>query len=88
VTAVFEPSPQDRKPLFMGFFLSECGEHRTAGAHRAWCFDDTEWCYPSSPCRGCELPTLRQQITECHETIAALVAHHTAAHHKCGKGTP
>jgi len=88
VTAVFEPSPQDGKPLFMGFSLADCGEHRTVGSYRAWCFDDTEWCYPSSPCRGCELPTLRQQITECHETIAALVEHHTAAHHECGKGTP
>jgi len=85
VTAVFEPSPRDGKPLFMGFSLADCGEHRTVGAHRAWCYQDTEWCYPSSPCRGCELPTLRQQIVECHETIAALVKHHYKDHPLCGE---
>jgi len=63
VTAVFEPSPRDGQPLFMGFSLADCGEHRTVGAHRAWCYQDTEWCYPSSPCRGCELPSLRERIT-------------------------
>ena len=21
-------------------------EHRTVGPHRAWCFNDSEWCYP------------------------------------------
>ncbi len=23
-------------------------EHRTVGSHRAWCFNDGEWCYPES----------------------------------------
>ncbi len=23
-------------------------EHRTVGSHRAWCFNDREWCYPES----------------------------------------
>jgi hypothetical protein len=25
-------------------------EHRTVGAHRAWCLDCREWCYPSEFC--------------------------------------
>lgn len=29
-------------------------EHRTAGPHRAWCYDSTEWCYPNNPCAHCE----------------------------------
>lgn len=47
------------RPNFEGHENRECGEHRTVGAHRAWCHDDGEWCYPSIPCRGCELPHLR-----------------------------
>lgn len=43
---------------FMGHEPRECGDHRTTG-QRAWCFDDSEWCYPDLPCRGCELPALR-----------------------------
>lgn len=62
MTAKFEPHPENGKPLFMGHEPSECGEHRTVGDHRAWCYDDSEWCYPSSPCRGCELPILRAEI--------------------------
>jgi hypothetical protein len=23
-------------------------EHRTVGPHRAWCYQDGEWCYPPS----------------------------------------
>lgn len=30
-----------------------CGEHRTVGPHRAWCYQCTEWCYPDGPCKGC-----------------------------------
>lgn len=40
---------------FEGYEERRCGEHRTVGPHRAWCFNDTEWCYPQSPCRGCEI---------------------------------
>ena len=46
---------------FEGHEERECGEHRTTGA-RAWCFDCTEWCYPTAPCRGCELPVLRRLL--------------------------
>jgi len=28
-------------------------EHRTVGSHRAWCFEDREWCYPSDGCLSC-----------------------------------
>lgn len=28
-------------------------EHRTAGPHRAWCHDCTEWCYPHHGCARC-----------------------------------
>lgn len=49
-------------PNFTGHPSRECGEHRTVGAHRAWCHDCSEWCYPGTPCRGCEMPQLREQI--------------------------
>lgn len=48
---------------FEGHDGRECGEHRTAGG-RAWCFADSEWCSPDIPCRGCELPALRQRAEE------------------------
>lgn len=44
---------------FLGHEPRECGEHRTVGEHRAWCFADSEWCYPTEPCRGCEIVGLR-----------------------------
>ncbi|MGV0949347.1 MAG: hypothetical protein ACOYB3_01655, partial [Azonexus sp.] len=53
----------DHGTLFEGFEPRECGEHRTVGSYRAWCFDDTEWCYPTTPCRGCEIVSLREKIT-------------------------
>lgn len=81
---VFTEHPQ-HGILFEGFEPRECGDHRTVGSYRAWCFDDTEWCYPSTPCRGCELTALRQQIVAGHEAIAALVKHHDEAHDGCGK---
>ena len=45
---------RDERGNFEGFEPRDCREHRTVGTHRAWCHDDGEWCYPSSPCRGCE----------------------------------
>ena len=38
---------------FEGHDQRTCGEHRTVGEHRAWCYDCGEWCYPNTPCRGC-----------------------------------
>lgn len=51
---------------FEGHPGRECGEHRTVGPHRAWCYECTMWCYPrlEAACRGCELPALRAQIEE------------------------
>ena len=47
--------------LFQGRTPRECGEHRTLG-ERAWCYDDREYCSPYLPCRGCELPILRERL--------------------------
>ena len=52
--------PADDVP-FEGLPGRECGEHRTLGA-RAWCHTCSEYCYPESPCRGCELPGLRVRL--------------------------
>ena len=41
VTALY-----DERGNFVGFEPRLCGEHRTVGPHRAWCFDCREWCYP------------------------------------------
>ena len=48
------------EPLFTGHQPRECGEHRTVGPHRAWCFDCGEWCYPDGEmaCKGCRIPAL------------------------------
>jgi len=56
---------EESRPLWTGVEPRECGEHRTVGSHRAWCFDCSEWCYSRTPemhCRGCELPGLRQRL--------------------------
>ncbi len=49
----------ERGILFEGY-AGECGEHRTVGDHRAWCFECTEWCYAPpatgeepAACKGC-----------------------------------
>ncbi len=42
--------------LFLGFEPRGCGEHRTVGSYRAWCFDCSEWCYPQEPCARCGSP--------------------------------
>lgn len=52
----------DTRPNFEGHAERECGEHRTAGPHRAWCFDCTEWCSATAPCKGCEVPQLLDEI--------------------------
>lgn len=41
---------------FEGHEPRACGEHRTAGPHRAWCFDCHEWCYPHDGCIRCRHP--------------------------------
>lgn len=54
---------------FAGHDGRECGEHRTTG-HRAWCFDDSEWCTQEIPCRGCELSGLRAALTAARDETA------------------
>lgn len=48
---------------FDGHPLRECGEHRTVGSHRAWCFECSEWCYPDVKmgCKGCRLAWMEQK---------------------------
>ena len=48
-----------------------CGDHRTTG-RRAWCFECHEWCYPANPCRGCELPTLREENQRLRESLLSI----------------
>lgn len=43
---------------FTGHTPRECHDHYSTGG-RAWCDDDTEWCYPAVPCARCEIPMLR-----------------------------
>lgn len=49
----------DEHGCFTGHEPRECGEHRTVGDHRAWCYDCSEWCYPTIPCIRCEIIPLR-----------------------------
>jgi hypothetical protein len=48
---VFDPDESH----FAGWSPRDCGDHRTVGPHRAWCFDCGEWCYPHAEmaCGGC-----------------------------------
>lgn len=58
-----EPVPA-AEILFEGHEPRECGEHRTAGPHRAWCHGCTEWCYPDDDgaCKGCRIPMLERRL--------------------------
>lgn len=49
---------------FEGFTGRGCGDHRTVGPHRAWCFDCGEWCSPDMPCKGCEAVAQVQQMPD------------------------
>lgn len=46
----------DEQGNFLGHEPRACGEHRTVGPHRAWCFDCREWCYPEDGCIRCRHP--------------------------------
>lgn len=75
----------DPAPNFEGHEGRECGEHRTVGSHRAWCYDCSEWCYPEIPCRGCKIPQLEASLTEANklleQTIEVLEAADRYAQH-------
>jgi len=59
---VSETARFDESGHFVGHEPRGCGEHRTVGEHRAWCGEDSAWCYPRDPCDGCRapLPTYRE----------------------------
>lgn len=59
-------------PSFEGHENRECGEHRTTGK-RAWCFECSEWCYDTVPCKGCELPMLRKVLKEIRDYCTSVV---------------
>lgn len=63
-------APSTARTEFTGYAGRECGEHRTVGAHRAWCHDCSEWCYPEMPCKGCELPKLRAELSQFYDLAA------------------
>lgn len=72
---------ETRRANFDGFTGRGCGDHRTVGPHRAWCFDCGEWCSPDMPCEGCEAVAQVQQLSERAEqqwvaVIDALLATH------------
>ena len=62
----------DAEADFEGHPDRECGLHRTTGG-RAWCFTCSEWCYPSQPCAGCELPQLRATVERLQARITDLL---------------
>lgn len=51
---------RDERGCWMGYEPRECGEHRTTGEQRAWCYDCGEWCSESGPCVRCEVVALRK----------------------------
>ena len=53
---------------FKGLPERVCGDHFTTG-QRAWCFDDSEWCFPNAPCRGCEIPGIREENDRMREAL-------------------
>ena len=59
---------RDEHGCFVGHPGRDCGEHRTTG-DRAWCFDCSEWCYPSMPCVRCEAPVLRRVAANLAEAL-------------------
>lgn len=52
ITDLYPTAVFDAAGNFQGHRDSPC-EHRTVGSHRAWCFEDSEWCYPSNGCASC-----------------------------------
>jgi hypothetical protein len=64
---------------FEGHEPRNCGEHRTVGPHRAWCYDCSEWCYPgpineAGACNGCRVPYLETELTRTEGDLAVAVA--------------
>jgi len=64
-----EPQYTEGKHYFIGFSMRTCRDHRTTGG-RAWCFDCSEWCYPTMPCVGCARQWIKDRITDLPEQNA------------------
>jgi hypothetical protein len=76
----------DDKGNFLGYEPRECGEHRTVGAHRAWCFDCSEWCSPLVPCARCGTTAWGEAVAYAIERLKIILGstsvdqiHHDAA---------
>ena len=61
----------ETKDLFEGHTPRECGEHRTLGSHRAWCFDCHEYCYPriAAACDGCRNPVIEKLMDDLADVL-------------------
>jgi hypothetical protein len=73
---------RDERGNFEGFEGRECGDHRTVGDYRAWCFDCVTWCYPEAPCPGCE--HLEEQRDEYKAKYEALSLQYEKLKHEWG----
>lgn len=65
---------RDEKGSFEGFEPRECGEHRTVGSHRAWCYTCHEWCYPriAAACNGCRNPVIEKLLDDMADVLARM----------------
>ncbi len=64
---------------FEGHQPRDCGEHRTLGSHRAWCYDCSQYCYPDAGCNGCEIPALTADRDRARDIAVALEQQNAAA---------
>lgn len=78
------------EPNFEGHDSRYCGEHRTVGPHRAWCYDCSEWCYPHEGCARCrepkhenEIARLRCNLEAQNELIRKLIHQRDEAQQRC-----
>lgn len=65
-----EAAVYDVRGRYFGHQPRDCGNHRTFGSHRAWCGDCRKWCYPHSPCAGCQ--TTHDRVEPAASTAAEL----------------
>lgn len=56
---------------FEGHEPRECGEHRTVGSHRAYCYDCHMWCYPriEVACHGCRNPVIEKLLDDMADVL-------------------
>lgn len=68
-----EPVKQvyDDRGYFEGWTGRWCGDHRTVGSYRAWCYDCAEWCYPrlEAACVRCRVPVLERELEELRSQV-------------------